>query len=103
MRPRRKKFVARENIPHWETRTLWYLGKVVKEFRVPAGNQKLILEAFEELGWPPWIDDPLPPRTGIDSKDRLHNTINRLNCHQKNRLLKFHGDGTGKRIGWSEA
>jgi hypothetical protein len=90
-------------LPHYrpDTRTLWFEGQVVKEFRVPAVNQVLILEAFQELGWPEWIDDPLPPCSDIDPKVRLHDAIKRLNRNQRNPLLKFHGDGTGKRIGWS--
>ena len=42
--------------------------RVVKQFRVPAGNQELILAAFEEMGWPPHIDDPLPPVHDLDPK-----------------------------------
>jgi hypothetical protein len=34
---------------------------VVKEFKLPAPNQETILTAFQEEGWPPRIDDPLPP------------------------------------------
>jgi hypothetical protein len=83
------------------TRTLSWGGVVVKHFLVPATNQELILAAFEELGWSLWIDDPLPPRDGVDSKCRLHDAINRLNRRQKQPLLHFHGDGTGTRLGWS--
>jgi hypothetical protein len=94
----------RKNLkPHFiaDTRTLSYGGLIVKKFRVPAGNQMLILQVFEELRWCKWIDDPLPPHFDVDPKRRLHDAINRLNRHQQNGLLKFHGDGTGTRIGWS--
>ena len=84
-----------------DTRTLWFRGRVVKHFSVPAKNQSLILEAFEEQRWSARIDIPLPPRPGMASKDRLHNAINRLNHKQQHPLLEFHGDGTGTRVSWS--
>ncbi len=74
---------------------------VVKQFRVPAINQKRVLAAFEEEGWPPRVDDPLPPQPEQDPKRRLHDTINSLNRNQKHRLLRFMGDGSGEGIRWS--
>jgi hypothetical protein len=73
---------------------------VVKEFRVPAPNQELVLTAFQELGWPAHIDDPLPPVPNIEPKLRLHDTINRLNKNQRHKLLHFHSDGTGRGLRW---
>src|SRR5687767_8848755 len=35
--------------------------ELVKKFRRPADIQQAILIAFAEQGWPPRIDDPLPP------------------------------------------
>jgi hypothetical protein len=91
--------------PHWDARArvLSYAGKVVKHFRVPAGNQELVLSAFQEEGWPQAIDDPLPPAAGIDAKRRLHDTINRLNRNQRQQLLHFWGNGSGKAVCWSPA
>ena len=74
---------------------------VVKHFKVPAGNQELILQSFQEQRWCEMLDDPLPPTPGVDAKRRLHDCINRLNRNQKQRLLHFFGDGTGCRIGWN--
>jgi hypothetical protein len=90
------------NTPHWDRfrRELRVAGVVVKHFRVPAPNQEAILTAFEEERWPPHIDDPLPPRAGLDSKERLHEAISRLNRNQRHRLILFHGDGTGRGICW---
>lgn len=48
----------------------------------------------------PRIDDPLPPVFDIEPKRRLHDTIKSLNRHQKNRLIRFKGDGTGQGIRW---
>jgi hypothetical protein len=73
---------------------------LVKQFRLPALNQELILAAFEEEAWPPHIDDPLPNALGQDPKQRLHDTIKRLNRHQVNRLIRFRSDGTGSGIIW---
>jgi hypothetical protein len=72
----------------------------VKRFKVPARNQELILTAFEEEEWPSQLDDPLPPTARVDSKQRLHDAIVRLNRKQKQELLVFRGDGTGRGIIW---
>ena len=61
------------------TRTLWLDGEISKQFRQPAADQEAVLRAFQEEGWPPRIDDPLPPRDGKDRKARLHEVITNLN------------------------
>ena len=88
--------------PHWdrERRVLTWAGRVVKRYRVPAPNQERLLDAFEEEGWPPHLDDPLSRGNGCDSKQRLHDTIKRLNLRQTERLLQFWGDGTGTGVCW---
>ena len=92
-----------DELPRWDSdsRVLTLGGRVVKQFRQPAEEQDLILTAFQEEGWPQRISDPLPPKEGIDPKQRLHSTIRRLNRHQKHKLITFHGNGTGDGIGWS--
>jgi hypothetical protein len=89
-------------IPRWDAdcHELRWAAKLVKRFREPALNQELILAAFEEEGWPPHMDDPLPNNSNYDSKQRLHDTIKRLNRHQINRLIQFRGDGSGCGIIW---
>ncbi|HJT33427.1 MAG TPA: hypothetical protein VJ783_15395 [Pirellulales bacterium] len=74
--------------------------KIVKEFKVPAANQEVILAAFQEEHWPPRVDDPLPPHPEQDPKRRLHDTINSLNRNQKQSLIKFLGDGSGQGVRW---
>jgi hypothetical protein len=88
--------------PHWDSdRQELRVGRVVvKQFKVPAINQERILSAFEEEGWPPHIDDPLPPQPDQDSKRRLHDTITSLNRNQKNPLIRFLGDGSGQGVRW---
>ncbi|WP_164100498.1 hypothetical protein [Candidatus Laterigemmans baculatus] len=73
---------------------------VVKQFKVPAPNQEMVIAVFQEEGWPPRIDDPLPPRTDLDPKRRLHDTINSLNRNQKTPLIRFLGDGSGQGVRW---
>jgi hypothetical protein len=89
--------------PHWDRARfeLRFGDSLVKRFRLPAPNQKRILAAFEEEHWPPRIDDPLPPHPEIDSKRRLHHTLIALNRNQKQRLIQFHGDGTGQGVCWT--
>jgi hypothetical protein len=88
--------------PHWdpERQELRLGDRIVKKFRSPAVNQETILTVFEEDGWPPRIDDPLPPAPEQDPKRRLHDTIKCLNRNQQNELVRFHGDGTGKGVVW---
>jgi hypothetical protein len=89
-------------LPIWDhkRRELRVGRTVVKRFCVPAVNQEIVLSAFEEESWPVHIDDPLPPADGIDSKRRLHSTIQCLNRNQQHHLLDFHGDGTGRGVRW---
>jgi hypothetical protein len=89
-------------LPDWnsEVRELRLGGILVKQFRQPAESQEIILSAFQEEGWQPHIDDPLPPRPDQNPKRHLHVTITNLNRHQKNRLIHFRGDGTGLGVVW---
>lgn len=73
---------------------------IAKAYKVPSPNQETILTVFEEEGWPPRIDDPLPPHPELIAKRRLHDTIKALNRNQKRRLVRFLGDGTGEGIRW---
>ena len=75
-------------------------GRLVKSFKASAACQELILESFEELGWPQYTDDPLPVVAKLDPKKRLHDAISRLNRRQVNKVLRFHGNGNGKGIFW---
>jgi hypothetical protein len=93
---------AKARVPHWDgaRRELWVAKSLVKRFLVPADNQELLLAAFEEEGWPPRIDDPLPPHRHLDPKRRLGEAIRRLNRNQKTRLLRFRSNGHGNGVCW---
>jgi hypothetical protein len=75
-------------------------GRIVKQFSQPAESQEIILAAFQEQDWAERVDDPLPPRSGINAKRRLHDTICNLNRHQKEASIHFFGDGTGRGVCW---
>lgn len=84
--------------PHWDAdlRELRLDGLLVKQFKVSAPNQELILSAFEEENWPAQMDDPLPPLQGQCPKRRLSDAIWCLNRNQKSRLIRFAGSGNGR-------
>jgi hypothetical protein len=88
--------------PYWdaERRELHCNGQLVKAFRQPAPNQEAILAAFEEEGWPPRIDNPLPDCGEHEGRDRLHDAIVRLNRQPGRRLLRFCADGRGEGVCW---
>ena len=88
--------------PVWDgsRRELRFDNQVVKRFRVPAANQEIILQAFQEDGWPHCIDDPLRPNKDSDAKGRLLATIKSLNRNQSAPLILFHGNGNGFQIYW---
>ena len=90
-------------VPQWDRdrQELRVGGVIVKQFKVPARNQELILATFQEEGWPVRIDDPLPQHPGVDSKRRLHDTVNSLNRSHKTRLMRFMGDGRGLGVRWT--
>jgi len=88
--------------PYWDRdrQELRVGPHVVKQFKVPAANQEVILAAFQEENWPPRIDDPLPPHRDLEPKRRLQDTIISLNRNHKTELLRFFGDGTGQSVCW---
>jgi hypothetical protein len=88
--------------PKWDRdrRELRLGCELVKVFRLPSPMQESILAAFEEEGWPPRIDDPLPVHPDLLPKRRLHDTVKSLNRNQKHSLIRFMGDGTGEGIRW---
>ncbi len=47
--------------PKWDgqARQLGWGGAVIKTYRPDAANQRAVLEALQDAGWPPRIDDPL--------------------------------------------
>jgi len=93
-----------DGLPFWDgARRELRLGNVlIKRFRQPAKNQETVLAAFQEDGWPAHVDNPLSGDADIDARDRLHDTVRKLN-HQTNHLLHFSSDGNGEGVVWSLA
>lgn len=92
-------------LPTWDVarRLLILNGRIVKQFKWQAVNQETVLSVFQEEGWPGRIDDPLPPSPDVGVKRRLSDTIKCLNRNQRDKLLQFHGDGTGQGVIWKVA
>ena len=94
--------VGPASVPKWDhdRQELRLGGVIVKQFKVPAPNQEVILAAFQEESWPVRIDDPLPVHPCIAAKRRLHETITSLNRNQRLRVINFSGDGSGQGVRW---
>jgi hypothetical protein len=94
--------LPKPSVPTWDRdrQELRVGPMIVKQFKVPAGNQEAILAAFEEESWPPRIDDPLPPHGEHSPKRRLQETIKSLNRNRKRKILRFLGDGSGEGVRW---
>jgi len=91
----------KKSLPNWHRpeKRLCIGTVLVKQFKVPAVAQELILDAFEERGWPQKIDDPLPVSTSSNVKRRLHDAIKRLN-QQSSKKIQFSGNGNGNGVCW---
>ena len=89
-------------MPDWnESKRLLRMGDVViKQFRRAAPNMELVLAGFQRAGWPRRIDDPLPREPGVNPKQHLHDTIQKLNRTLTRPLIHFCGDGTGRGVCW---
>jgi hypothetical protein len=96
--------LGRSDVPRWDPaqRTLFLGDEVAKCFRQPAANQERILAAFQRLGWPRRIANPLVESAGdCEPHERLHNAVKRLNSTRGPRLVVFARDGTGRGVTWS--
>ncbi len=91
--------VRKKTLPIWdaEHHELRFGRRLVKRFSRPAPNQELILAAFQELGWPARIDNPLGGKHKR-AHEHLRDSVKRLNRGQN--ILHFSADGTGEGIRW---
>ena len=83
--------------PEWnpDRGELSWKGKVVRRVRPNGFNLILILDAFQQQGWPECIDDPLP---GSRDPERRREAIRKLNA--KLEKLRFEAVPDGVRIRW---
>lgn len=88
--------------PLWdsEARELRVGTRILKRFTRPAPVTELVLSAFQETNWPPYLDDPLPVSRGIVPAERLREAIRRLNRSQSPRMLRFSSNGLGSGMRW---
>lgn len=88
--------------PVWnaDRRELCMGNVVLRHFRRAAENQMLLLQAFQEAGWPHEIDDPLPGGGGVEPKSRLKETVARLNRALKGMALHFGVSHRGTEAVW---
>ena len=80
------------------TRELYYGDELIKKLGHVAPMQELILDAFEEEGWPPRIDDPLPRDPAIPQKQHLRDTIRNLNRNL--RVIRFRSEAGSQGVRW---
>jgi hypothetical protein len=84
---------------------LWVGDLLIKEFKEPAENQRLVLKSFQELGFRHRIDDPLCKKPGEPTwkrQRRRRDTIAGLNDdHVNPGIIYFKADGTGDGIIWN--
>lgn len=85
--------------PLWDKSSfkLTLAGDVIRQIKKPkaAKNIILILDAFQEDGWPDHIDDPLP---GGADPARLADAVKSLNDGLQR--IKFGKDGSGQGVVW---
>lgn len=92
--------------PHWDrgSKRLTFSGTTVKRYRHVAKNQFLVLDTFEELGWPTAIDDPIPPgrKKEVEAVARVQETAKSLNDNMDAAsLIRFATNGSGNGFTWS--
>jgi hypothetical protein len=90
-----------EGRPCWRAsdRTLSFREEVVLAFCRSAPNQECVLDALEELSWPPRLDDPLPHKAAKGRRKRLGDTLRSLSAAQGAIHFRVSADGRG--VLWS--
>jgi hypothetical protein len=103
--------VKRESRHDTSSKPMWdpvrgelsFAGELVKRYRDRWSLQRIVLDAFEEAGWPEQLADPLPrlPST-LYVKKRLHDTIKNLNRAHRAVILRFYRTDCGRSVGWRQ-
>ena len=83
--------------PEWDSERgeLRYGGAVIRKVDRRAANIRLVLDSFQELGWPTRVDDP---STGGKDQARVNGTVKRMN--ESLTAIRFHADGSGAGYSW---
>ncbi len=92
----------RRSVPRWcaQTGTLSWRDKIIRHVRNDAVYLRYLLDAFAQQGWPEWIANPLPHQPGMSRKQRLRQTIEKLNQGLSSPGIRFHAAKGGVR--WEE-
>jgi hypothetical protein len=95
---------AEREVPVWDSThgELRFQGCLVRRFRNAGSDQRAVLDAFQNRGWPQWLQDPLPRPESVrlNPKRRLHDTIKNLNRGHEARCLHFYSADAGRAVGW---
>lgn len=88
--------------PRWDSgaRELWLGDWLIKRLIKSSENQLIVLDVFEEMGWPRQIDDPLPPKPFVVHAERVRETCRRLNKAQTHPLMHFRASPSREVILW---
>jgi hypothetical protein len=89
-------------LPNWirGERTLSDRGKPIKQFVRAAKDQMLILDAFQESGWPRRIDDPLSAHPRMSRREHLRKTLWKLNRLLPSGSIRFQIEPDGRGVSW---
>jgi hypothetical protein len=81
--------------PRWDgqSRELWFGDTLCRRYTRRAPRQERVLEAFERLGWPQRIPNPVPEGSLADTVKDLQDSV-------RDSPIMFERDGTGKGITW---
>jgi hypothetical protein len=84
-------------VPNWDEQSgeLTFNGQLIRKWPRMATGVYAVLNVFQELGWPPRIDDPV---TGGANPERVNNTCKSLRLDLKQ--ITFRADGSGKGYRW---
>jgi hypothetical protein len=88
--------------PRWDPqkRQLWYGTVLVKQLKRLAPDQQLVLEAFQQAGWPEAISNPLAGETDAERRGRLRHVVKRLNRRRASDVLWFELARGGRGLRW---
>ena len=93
----RKKSAGKREVPVWDGvgHRLYFRGELIKRYRRPAPLHWLILSAFQEDGWPEFIDDPLPPDPNLRQHphERLRDVVRGVNRSLNGSGIHFECNG----------
>ena len=85
--------------PRWDndSNQLWYKGQIVRDLSPRAINARMIFNSFQEDGWRPRTDSPLP---GGKNSSKLRDAVRIMN---ENLLaIEFYCDGKAEGVTWQE-